>query len=145
KRTIRWLLKQKIGDAPEFYNADVNKLMAGKAQTPTMGGILICGAILCTMLLLADLRNGYVHLAIVVLVWLSVVGGFDDWLKLTARHRNPGSREGLYAWEKLLFQLGVAFLAGYFLYRYGVAAENDAARALTLPFQRTYVPRAERL
>jgi UDP-N-acetylmuramyl pentapeptide phosphotransferase/UDP-N-acetylglucosamine-1-phosphate transferase len=28
-RTIRWLLKQKIGDAPELYNEHVNKLMAG--------------------------------------------------------------------------------------------------------------------
>src|SRR3954462_8274246 len=105
-RTIKWLFKQKIGDAPEFYNAQVNQLMAGKASTPTMGGILICGAILATIVLLADLRNTYVPLALILLVWLSAVGGFDDWLKLTAKRRNARSREGLLAWEKLLFQLG---------------------------------------
>ncbi len=38
RRTIRWLLRQKIGDAPEFYHADLNELMARKAATPTMGG-----------------------------------------------------------------------------------------------------------
>ena len=37
KRTILWLLKQKIGDSPEFYNADLNELMASKSATPTMG------------------------------------------------------------------------------------------------------------
>ncbi|MBT8486023.1 MAG: phospho-N-acetylmuramoyl-pentapeptide-transferase [Phycisphaerales bacterium] len=138
KRTIRWLLKQRIGDAPEFYNQDLNKLMASKAHTPTMGGLLICGAIGVTTLLFADLREAYVWLAIVVLVWLAVVGGFDDWLKLTSGRRNPGMREGLYAWEKLLFQLGIGFIAGFFLFRYG--AEQIDARVLTLPFQRTYAP-----
>lgn len=143
KRTIRWLLKQKIGDAPEFYNADVNKLMAGKAATPTMGGILICASIAATILLLADLRNSYVHQALIVLVWLAGVGGFDDWLKLTSQRRNPGAREGLLAWEKLLFQLGIGAVAGVFLYRAGVG--TDAAHVLSLPFQRTYVPGAEPL
>lgn len=138
KRTINWLVRQKIGDAPEFYNPDVNRLMASKAATPTMGGVLICGSIMVTMLLFADLTVRYVHLAIIVLAWLAVVGGFDDWLKLTSHRRSPGSREGLYAWEKLLFQLGIGVIAGYFLYRYGM--NHEAAHVLTLPFQRTYVP-----
>ncbi len=146
KRTIRWLLKQKIGDAPEFYNPDVNKLMAGKAATPTMGGILICASILSTILLFADLRNSYVHLAMIVLVWLGGVGGIDDWLKLTSQRRHPGSREGLLAWEKLLFQIGIGAIAGYFLYRNGAVDPSDpAAHVLTLPFQRTYSPSTPRL
>jgi phospho-N-acetylmuramoyl-pentapeptide-transferase len=147
KRTIRWLTRQKIGDAPEFYNADVNKLMAGKAATPTMGGILICASILATVLLLADMRNQYVHLAVIVLIWLACVGGFDDWLKLTAHHRNPGSREGLLAWEKLLFQLGIGAVAGYFVYQGGIDSQSSvsAAHTLNLPFQRTYVPKVEPL
>jgi phospho-N-acetylmuramoyl-pentapeptide-transferase len=143
ERTIRWLFRQKIGDAPEFYNAQVNQLMAGKAATPTMGGVLICASILVTILLLADLRNTYVHLAVIVLVWLACVGGFDDWLKLTSKRHNSRSREGLFAWEKLLFQLGVGAVAGYFVYRAGM--DNAAAHALTLPFQRTYIPGTEPL
>ena len=138
RRTIRWLIRQKIGDAPEFYHATLNELMASKAATPTMGGILVCGSMLLTILLFADMRNDYVHLAIWVLVWLAAVGGVDDWLKLTSRRRNPNAREGLYAWEKLLFQLGIGLLAGLFTYRYGLGQE--AAHVLTLPFQRTYVP-----
>ena len=137
-RVIRWLVRAKIGDAPEFYRADLNELMARKAATPTMGGVLVVGAMLAAIVLLADLRNRYVIIALFVTVWLAVLGGVDDWLKLTSARRGPGSREGLYAWEKLLFQLGIAVVAGFFLYRY--AADNELARVLTLPFQRTYRP-----
>ena len=143
RRTIAWLIRQKVGDQPEFYHAQINELMKSKAATPTMGGILICGAMLASILLLADLRNAYVHLALIVLIWLAVVGGFDDWLKLTSALRHPGSREGLLAWEKLLFQLGIGAVAGYFLFRHGMG--NESARALVLPGQRTYVPGAEAL
>ncbi|TVQ51192.1 MAG: phospho-N-acetylmuramoyl-pentapeptide-transferase [Phycisphaerales bacterium] len=138
RRTIRFLLRQKIGDAPEFYHADLNKLMSSKAATPTMGGVLICVSILATVLLLADMTERYVHLALIVLLWLAVVGGADDWLKLTSARRNPGAREGLYAWEKLLFQLGIGAIAGFFLFRHGFG--DDVTRVLNLPFQRTYVP-----
>lgn len=141
---IRWLRKQKVGDAPEFYNERLNEMMKGKSGTPTMGGILIIGSVLLTTILLADcVHNRLVHLAILVMVWLAAVGSFDDWLKLTAARRGPGTREGLYAWEKLLFQLGMASLVCYFLYRHGLATENPAALSLNLPFQRTYVPVAK--
>lgn len=144
KRTVRWLVKQKIGDVSEFGHDDLNELMAGKSQTPTMGGVLICASILFTVVLLADvIHNRYVHIALIVLVWLAMLGGIDDWLKLTAARRMPGSRQGLYAWEKLLFQLGVGFIAGYFLHRYGIGQEGilrDTTHALNLPFQRTYKP-----
>ena len=138
RKTIRWLIKQKIGDSPEFYHADLNEIMARKAATPTMGGILICGSMLLTILLFADLTNRFVMLALIVLAWLAVLGGFDDWLKLTSARRAPGSREGLHAWEKLLFQIGIGAVAGYFLYRHGMGRETH--HVLTLPFQRTYQP-----
>ena len=90
--TIRWLLRQKIGDVPEFYNADLNELMKSKSATPTMGGILIIGSVLATALLLADLRTRHVIIAVFVLLWLVALGGIDDWLKLTSATRTPGSR-----------------------------------------------------
>ena len=142
RRTILWLVKQKVGDSPEFYNADLNELMKSKANVPTMGGILICGAIATTMFLLADLRNFYVLLGFVVLVWLGVLGMFDDWLKLRSAQRPGNTREGLYAWEKLLFQLGLGLLVGVFLYIHG---ENPVTHVLNLPFQRTYDPHQPKL
>ena len=35
RRVIRWLLKQKVGDLPEFYNADLNKLKPGAGNKKT--------------------------------------------------------------------------------------------------------------
>ena len=137
RRTIAWLVRMKVGDAPEFNHSDLNDLMKSRGGTPTMGGILICGAILVSMLLLADLSNRYVQLAIVVLLWLSALGAFDDWLKLTAARRNPGSRDGLFPWEKLLFQLGLGLVVGVFVFQ---AAGAPDALVLNLPFQRTYPP-----
>jgi len=146
-RTIRWLLKQKIGDNPEFYNKALNEIMKHKANTPTMGGILIFAAILISTLLLADLRSFYVHMALVCLVWLFVVGLADDWLKLTSARRKAGSREGLYSWEKLLFQLGLAVVLGLFIHDYGQSKYvgslqdiNTMAHSLTLPFFKSWVP-----
>lgn len=137
---IERLRRLKIGDNPEFHNSSLNELMKRKKGTPTMGGLLICGSVLVTSLLVADvLHNRYVHIALAVLVWLAVVGGFDDWLKLTAARRVEGARDGLVAWEKLLFQLGIGLLASWFIYH---AAQLPDGHALNLPFQRTHPPTA---
>ncbi len=137
---IRWLLHQKVGDSPEFYNTDLNRLMAKKANTPTMGGVLITGAILFSTLLLADLQVFYVLLGLMLLIGMGVLGGIDDWLKLTNARRGQGAREGLHAWEKLIFQIGFAFLAGFFVYRWGV--ENEMTHSFpALPLVRSFNPR----
>src|SRR5688500_9030986 len=117
-RVIEWLRRQKIGARPEFDQADVNALMAGKKDTPTMGGILIIFSIAITTLLVADLQNFYVRMALVCLIWLGGVGAVDDWLKLTAARRG-GSRQGLTGLEKLLFQIGLAVILSVFTYNYG--------------------------
>lgn len=140
RRTIRALLRLKIGDHPEFYHKDLNQIMRQKANTPTMGGVLVSGAILLVTLLFADLSSFYVQMALLCLIWLSVLGGFDDWLKLTSSRRKPGSREGLYFWEKLVFQFGLAVLLGLFIHHHGQANDlSKMAFSLTLPFSRTWV------
>lgn len=140
QRTIRALLRMKIGDHPEFYHKDLNQIMRKRAGTPTMGGILISGAILVATLLLADLRSFYIQMAVLGLVWLSILGGVDDWLKLTSARRKPGAREGLYFWEKLVFQFGLAVLLGLFIHHHGQTNDlSKMAFSLTLPFRKTWV------
>src|SRR5436305_8574556 len=129
-RVIRWLRHQKIGDLPQFDQAEVDKLMSGKKGTPTMGGLLIITSIFTTALLLADLRNFYVRMALLCLIWLGAVGATDDWLKLTAGRRS-GSRQGLTSLEKLLFQIGLGVLLAYFTFNYG---GGSAQHFLYLPF-----------
>jgi phospho-N-acetylmuramoyl-pentapeptide-transferase len=140
-RTIKRLTALKVGDNPEFYNSDLNTLNQGKKNTPTMGGILIVGAIVASVVLFADVVGSrYVHLSVLILLWLAGVGMFDDWLKLTAARRAAGTREGLFAWEKLLFQLGGAGLVTFFLYSVSSGETDTSAISMNWPFQRTYEP-----
>jgi len=126
---IAWLRKQKIGDAPNFDQAEMDKLMALKKGVPTMGGLLIILSIVVSTLLLANLRNFYVEMALLCLVWLGMVGAADDWLKLTAGRRS-GSRQGLTGLEKLLFQIGLSVLLAYFTFNY----DRNTTHTLYYPF-----------
>ena len=112
---IRWLMRKKIGDRPEFHHTALNELTKEKANTPTMGGLIIILSALSTTLLWTKLDNPFVQKAIILVIWFGALGGVDDWLKLTAdiRHR---SRDGLKPWEKLIFQIGGAVLISLFLY-----------------------------
>ena len=144
KRVIRILMRLKIGDAGETDAVLLREHAATKANIPTMGGVLICGAIFISTFLLADIRVNVIYLGLFTLVWMAVVGGADDYLKLTASSRGTG-RQGLYSWEKLVFQLGIGLIVGFFVYRYGTQVEAGQAvdpisHVLNLPFQRTYDP-----
>jgi phospho-N-acetylmuramoyl-pentapeptide-transferase len=117
---IRWLVRKKVGDRPEFDRADLNELMRHKSNTPTMGGLLISGAILGSVLMFADLTNKYITMGLFALVWLGGLGAVDDWFKLR-RAAGKTSRDGLKSWQKILFQVGLAVLLSIFMYSYGGA------------------------
>ena len=57
-----------------------------KKGTPTMGGVIILVAILVPMLLFGKLDNVYIQLLLVSTVWLGLIGGLDDYIKVF-RHR----------------------------------------------------------
>jgi phospho-N-acetylmuramoyl-pentapeptide-transferase len=136
---IRTLVRLKIGDLPQFDHEALNRATKDKTNTPTMGGVLIAVAILVTVLLLANIRNFYIILGLFCLVWLAALGGVDDWLKLTFKRRG-GSRDGLYMWEKLIFQVALGVLLALFIYRYGEANLLDArwGQDLEAPYRPNY-------
>jgi len=132
---IRRLVAMKLGDRPEFDHATLNELTRDKANVPTMGGLLILAAIGLAMLLLSDLRNFYVLMGLVCLVWLGAVGAIDDWLKLTSKRRER-SRDGLKVYQKLLFQLGLGVVLGCYIFRHGqgnFAVLSPAVEATLVP------------
>ena len=136
-KVIRWLMRMKIGDRPEFHHAALNELMRERANTPTMGGIIILSAVLAGTFLWARLDNPFIHKAIFIVIWFGGIGAADDWLKLTVKTRHR-SRDGLKAWEKLVFQLGGAVLIAYFLYSDFQRIED--ARRFWLPFYKSGIP-----
>ena len=65
-------------DGPEGHLA--------KAGTPTMGGVLILGAILTATFLWARIDNAYVLMVLFVTLAFGAVGFADDWAKVTRNH-----------------------------------------------------------
>jgi phospho-N-acetylmuramoyl-pentapeptide-transferase len=131
---IRMLRRLKVGGAVDFKHEVVDRMYASKAGTPTMGGLLMLPAILLSTLLWADVQNFHVFLALVTVVWLGVLGGVDDYLKLVKK-----SRDGLRMWEKLLFQIALAVVLAIFLYHVGrdtirLPETEERGIALNLPF-----------
>src|SRR5262245_11905229 len=58
-----------------------------KKGTPTMGGLIILGAILIPTLLLAKLSNVYIVLMIATTVWLGLIGFLDDYIKIFRKNK----------------------------------------------------------
>jgi len=104
-RTIRWLKKKQREGQPIRVDGPETHLLTKKG-TPTMGGVLILGALAVSTLLWADLSNLYVWVVLLVTVGFGLIGFGDDYLKLTKR-----SSRGLRSRTKFLAQLVVGTAA----------------------------------
>ncbi len=88
--------------------------LAGESQkqgTPTMGGLIILGAILLPTLLFARLSNVYIILMLISTVWLGLVGFLDDYIKVFKKNK-----EGLAGRFKVLGQVGLGVIVATTLY-----------------------------
>ena len=82
-----------------------------KKGTPTMGGLIMLGAILIPTLLLARLNNVYVLLMIAVTILTGLIGFIDDYIKVFKK-----DKEGLSGRFKILGQVIVGLVVGLTLY-----------------------------
>ena len=108
KRIIARLQRQQIGETVRDLG------LAGqieKTGTPTMGGLIILGAILIPTLLLARLENVYVITMLLATVWLGMIGFIDDYIKVFKKNK-----EGLKGRFKVVGQIGVGLIVGSVLY-----------------------------
>ncbi|MCL5022995.1 MAG: phospho-N-acetylmuramoyl-pentapeptide-transferase [Nitrospirae bacterium] len=104
---------------------------AAKSGTPTMGGILIIGSIVLSMLLWGDLRNAYVWIMIASILGFGAIGLVDDYLKVVRRNHR-----GLRAWHKFGSQLLLALLIGVFLY---MNPKDPYSDVLSIPFFKRWI------
>ena len=128
-KVIRLLKKHQIGEAAKV---EAPKTHLSKAGTPTMGGLIILGAILIPALLWADLRNGYVLLIIFVTASLGAVGFLDDYLKVVKK-----KSKGLIEEYKLSGQLLVGLIVGSVIYFFPQWIDADLWKfksSTTMPF-----------
>lgn len=87
-------------DGPETHLA--------KVGTPTMGGLLIVGALLTGTLLWARLDNPFVWMVLGVTLGFAMIGFADDYAKVTKQHHG-----GLSGRIRLLLGFLIAGIAGY--------------------------------
>jgi phospho-N-acetylmuramoyl-pentapeptide-transferase len=131
---IRRLISLKVGQ-PIRTAEEVHKLFelhGKKAGTPTMGGVLIHGAVICSTLIWARPDNSAVWLLLFTIVACGLLGFWDDWLKVSKK--NSG---GISERAKLMGQFAVAaVVAGFFLTN---PATEVQARALYVPFYKAPV------
>src|SRR5690606_598833 len=79
---IRRLRILKVG---QVVRTEGPRTHLGKSGTPTMGGVIIVLATVIPTLLWAELTNGFILTALVVLVWLGILGFVDDYLKVVRK------------------------------------------------------------
>ena len=127
---IARLRKFQIG---QFIREEGPQSHQKKAGTPTMGGLLICAAIVVSTLLWANLRVPAVWVALTGLLTFGAIGFWDDYAKLK-RKRNLG----LTARQKLMLQVLAAIMIGVLLL--AMNASRLYTTEINVPFFKDFKP-----
>lgn len=105
--------------------------LATKQGTPTMGGLLILGTAIVSILLFANIGYHFVWISILVLIIYGITGFVDDYIKVTKQTPNA-----LTAKAKLFFQFMTAFAAVTII---AAATPNAVDSELSIPYFKTAI------
>ena len=114
----------------QFIRDDGPETHYQKSGTPTMGGVLIIGAVVAATLLWANLTNFYVWVVLLVIVGFGAIGFADDYL-MQVKKRS----KGLGVKQKLLLQTLLATVCGLMFY-----FNSDFSTQITVPFLKKVQP-----
>lgn len=110
-KVIRKLTELKFG---QEIREELSAEHQAKKGTPTMGGVLILGAVFVSTILWARLDSLYLWIAVVATLLFGAVGFADDWIKIVKK-RSLGLTER----QKIIGQLLIALLVWAVLYFWG--------------------------
>ena len=102
------LLRRMGGEQPIYEDAPERHQT--KAGTPTMGGVLILGALVASVLLWARLDNAFVLAVMAVTLGFGLIGFADDYQKVT-----KSDNKGLSGKLRLLIGFLIALAASWFM------------------------------
>jgi len=117
----------------QFVREDGPQSHLKKAGTPTMGGVLICIAILLPTLLWSDLTNPFVWVTMFATFAFGAIGFADDYIKVVQRRSL-----GLTARAKLMRQGLVALAVAFSLV--ALAQFRLFSTRLVVPFDKSWRP-----
>lgn len=109
EKFIKFLKSKQITETQR--DASIDPFGVKKIGVPSMGGIIIIVAILVPVILLGRMRNIYLILMIITTLWLGLLGGLDDYIKIFRRNK-----EGLQGKFKIVGQIGLGLIVGMVLY-----------------------------
>tara|TARA_B110000008_G_scaffold178728_1_gene178030 strand:- start:124 stop:1215 length:1092 start_codon:yes stop_codon:yes gene_type:complete len=128
-KIIDWLkANQKAGqpireDGPSWH-------IEMKRGTPTMGGVIILGALIISTLLWADLSNVYIWIVLYITFGFGLIGFIDDYLKVS-----KNNHKGLSGRLKLIFQFSIVIVATIWIY---MVSDRALQGILAFPFAKNY-------
>ena len=128
-KIIDWLkANQKEGqpireDGPSWH-IEMNR------GTPTMGGVIILGALIISTLLWADLSNVYIWIVLYITFGFGLIGFIDDYLKVS-----KNNHKGLSGRLKLIFQFSIVIAATIWIY---MISDKALQGILAFPFAKNY-------
>jgi phospho-N-acetylmuramoyl-pentapeptide-transferase len=108
KSLIRVLQRKQVGETIRDLG------LAGQSEkqgTPTMGGLIILGAIIIPTLLFAELNNIYIILMLFTTIWLGLIGFMDDYIKIFRKNKR-----GLAGKFKIYGQILLGLVIGLTIY-----------------------------
>ncbi len=123
--SIRKLQELKAGQPVRAAHGNVHAPdHAGKAGTPTMGGLLLIGAVLVYALLFLPLADVRVQCVLLVVLVTAFLGFLDDYAKIK-RHTS----DGVNGWFKIMLQTFVAAFCAVYLY-----CTDESVCSIAIPF-----------
>ena len=129
KPFIQWLKVKKYGDTAREVGP---KSHFDKSGTPTMGGLLIIGAILSATLIAGNFTNKFIVFLFIITILFTTIGFYDDYLKLT-RNKN-----GLSGKKKIAGQLIITALTFFFVYKFGLINKEIDFSIVNPVFKNSY-------
>ncbi len=121
---IKWLQRLKLGEEIRELGPESHK---SKAGTPTMGGIIIIGAVIVSMFFWGNFKNQYLVTLMIATVMLTALGFVDDYIKSVRKQK-----DGVNPKAKLFFQILIA--AGVACSIYFFPSNAKDATTLYIPF-----------
>ena len=127
---IKYIKSSKYFDQPIRNDGPLSHIIK-KAGTPTFGGVLIIFSAIISSLLWADIKNIYVLISIFSILSFSLIGFFDDYLKII-----KGNSSGVKARYKFLLQI---IFAAMIVYLINISTAENIRNVLHLPFYKNLV------